>query len=114
MVLTVLSGLTKKQWFCSWLAAQDFSASYFSFWHLPDVLYIVNAVHFLKCKFFPFYVIMFLSVQGSDEEKIIIIIIITYFYLINRLFCIEICAKTRFANFLPTVLKTWTPCKHCK
>ena len=76
------------------------------------VRFIVNAVHFLKCIFsLVFYVIMFLSFEGSDEEKIITIII---FLLINRLFCTELSSLTRFANFLPTVLKTWTPCKYCK
>ena len=51
---------------------------------LLSVRFIVNAVHFLKCVFsLVFYVIMFLSFEGADEEKIIIII---FFLLRNRLF----------------------------
>ena len=70
--------------------------------HLPDLL-LTQSI-FLN-GFFPFYVIMFLCVEGSDNYN---------FLLIHRLFCIEFSVITRFAYFLPTVLKTWTPCKYCK
>ena len=58
-ISTVSSGLTKKQCFCSWLA-QDLPARLFC--HLSDLL-LTQSI-FLNV----FYVIMFLSVEGSDEE----------------------------------------------
>ena len=63
-ISTVSSGLTKKQCFYSWVA-QDLSARLFCY--LPDLL-------LTQTIFLVFYVIMFLSFESSDEEKIIIII----------------------------------------
>ena len=70
--IRVSSGLTKKQRFCSWLAQDLYVGKII----LLFVRFIVNVIHFLKCIFsLVFYVIMFLSFEGSDEEKIITIII---------------------------------------
>ena len=68
---TVSSGLTKKNniFAAGWrkICRQDY--------FVICQIFIVNAVHFLKCIFsLVFYVIMFLSFEGSDEEKIIIMI----------------------------------------
>ena len=103
-ISTVSSGLTKKLCFCSWLAQGLSARSFFSF-----ARFIVNAVHFLF--FFSFlchYVPLRWSFWWRKNNY-------NYnFLLISRLFCIDFFRIARFANFLPTVLKTWTPCKCCK
>ena len=95
----------KKRCFRSW-PGQGLSARLFC--HLPDLL-LTQSI-FLNV-FFPFlchYVPLRWRSWWRENNY-------NYNYLlINRLFCIELSGLTRFASFLPTVLKTWTPCKYCK